>query len=332
MQAAEWLRNRPIQAYAIALLAFLIALWLRFTVDHALPVGFPYLTFFPAVLLTAFFCGTGPGIVVAVLSVVSAWYWFIPPIASFELTSQSAIAVLFFVAILTADIFIIHVMHGALRRLVQEQARTAGLLEQQKTLFAELQHRTANNIAFISALLSMHKRKARGQADPVSVFDDATSRLESMARIHRRLYDPTNGDLQLDAYLAELVRDIFDSAGRERVDVSIVSRIEKLDVNRLITLSLVVSELATNALKHAFSNGTGRFAIELTPRGGSNVLRVRDNGPGFPHGFDPSGSDRLGFRVLYSFARNLNGTLDFRSDDGALVELVFPSNHQDKAA
>jgi hypothetical protein len=66
------LQSRPALCYALALAGFALALGLRFAVNEALPAGFPYLTFFPAVLLTAFFCGTGPGILIAVLSVPPA--------------------------------------------------------------------------------------------------------------------------------------------------------------------------------------------------------------------------------------------------------------------
>ncbi|WP_052715973.1 sensor histidine kinase [Devosia chinhatensis] len=319
-------------AYLVAIAAVALALLVRFLVNDALPTGFPYLTFFPAVLLTAFFCGTGPGIVAAMLSVVAAWYWFIPPFNSFSLDYQSTIAVVFFVAILSADILIIHLMHSSLRRLKQEQARTAHLLERQHTLFEELQHRTANNMSFIGALLSMHKRRAAHSPEVKSVFEDAASRLESMARIHRRLYDPTNNDLPLGAYLEDLLRDVFESAGREDIAIDVRTNIGRLDVNRLITLSLLVSELATNSIKHAYMDRQGRFSILLEDQGDMICVTVRDDGPGFPAGFDPSASDRLGFRVLSSFVRNLDGKLDFRSENGALTIITFPSADPKAAA
>lgn len=320
------MRARPVQSYLLALAAFAIALALRFAVNGVLPAGFPYLTFFPAVLLTAFFCGTGPGIVVAVLSVPSAWYWFIAPANSFGLDVQSAVAVLFFMAILSADLLIIHIMHAALDNLVREQARTASLLEQQKTLFEELQHRTANNMAFISALLAMYKRKVKADPELVAAFDSAAARLDTMARVHRRLYRPENIDLPLESYFEDLVTDIFRSSGREEVSVTVAAPAPRLDVHRLLTVSLVVSELAINAAKHAFIDGSGRFEVrfEASPDGGSYVLDVRDDGPGYPPGFDPAGSDRLGFRVLTSFARTLAGTLAFSSSDGATMRLEFP--------
>lgn len=325
LSQAEWFRERRAIAYGMGLLSFVLALLVRFSLNDVLPTGFPYLTFFPAVLLTAFFCGTGPGAVVAVLSIFSAWYWFIPPFNSFALDTQSAIAVIFFVVILCADLLIIHVMTAALRHLGKEQNRTARLLEQQKTLFEELQHRTANNMSFIGALLSMHKRRVRGQPEAVSAFEDAALRLDSMARIHRRLYDPTNINLAIDIYLRELLGDVFQSAGSKNIAVSVSSSVDQLDVNRLITLSLLVSELATNALKHAFNGRGGQFSIQLERQGQDYVLTARDDGEGFPEGFDPATSDRLGFRILTSFARTLDGTLSFHSDHGAVTRLTFPA-------
>jgi two-component sensor histidine kinase len=323
LDRAERFRQRPILAYCTAIAAFALALALRFALNGVLPTGFPYLTFFPAVLLTAFFCGTGPGIVTAALSVVAAWYWFIPPFDSFALDTQSTIAVLFFIVILTADILIIHLMHSALTRLREEQGRTAHLLERQNTLFEELQHRTANNMSFIGALLSMHKRRAAHLPEVRSVFEDASARLESMSRIHRRLYDPTNSDLPLDTYFGALLQDTFEGAGRNDITVDVRSSIGRIDVNRLITLSLIVTELATNAVKHAFAGRKGHFKLLLEDEGDTFRVTVRDDGPGFPDGFDPASGDRLGFRVLSSFARTLDGTLDFRTDNGALTTITF---------
>ena len=324
---AAALRQRPLLGYAIALLAFLAALGVRFAVNGVLPAGFPYLTFFPAVLLTAFFCGTRPGIVTALLSTIAAWYWFIAPAGSFGLDMQSGVAVLFFVAILSADILILHIMHSALADLGREQARTGELLEQQKTLFSELQHRTANNMAFISALLSMHRRKAKNQPEVVAAFESASARLDTMARVHRRLYDPTSIDMPVEIYLRELLADVIGSTGREGVEIAVDCEVARLDVNRLTTLSLIVSELAVNSSKHAFNGPGGRFEVNLlrSPDSATYTLRVRDDGPGFPDGFDPTTSDRLGFRVLNSFARSLNGQMAFRNDGGAVTEITFPA-------
>lgn len=329
------LQSRPALCYALALAGFALALGLRFAVNEALPAGFPYLTFFPAVLLTAFFCGTGPGILIAVLSVLAAWYWFIVPVESFALDLQSAVAVLFFVVILAADLLIIHTMRAAVTRLTREKALTSQLLDRQRTLFEELQHRTANNMAFIGALLSIQKRQLADNPQAVKAFEGATTRLNTMAQVHRRLYDPSNIDLPVGKYLHDLLADVLVSSGAPDVTIEVTSSVPRMDIDRLITLSLSATEIAINSVKHGFAGRTdGKLHVNLssTDDGATHVLTVRDDGPGFPDGFDPAGSDRLGFRVLRGFARTLSGTLEFRNDRGAVTELVFPAKAAEAAA
>lgn len=321
------LRARPVLAYGLAVGAFVVALVLRFAVNPYLPAGFPYLTFFPAVLLTTFFCGIRPGIVCGALSVLAAWYWFIAPVGSLALDLQSIVAVGFFVFIITADIMIIGVMHGAVGSLTLEQQRTAQLLEQQQSLFQELQHRTANNLTFVSALLQMHKRRSEGQPEAVAALDDASTRLDTMSNVHRRLYDPSSADLPVGSYLRDLLADVLEGAGRSDIEINVDSSVERMELNRLLTVSLVVVEIAINSAKHAtVRDQKSRLWIDLQPVAQSQdlLLSVRDNGPGYAPGFDPASSERLGLRILKSFARTLDGTLTFRNDSGAVTELRFP--------
>ena len=332
-RVAMRLQQHTVLCYGIAIAGFAVALGVRFAVNEALPSGFPYLTFFPAVLLAAFFCGTGPGIVTAVLSVTAAWYWFIAPANSFSLDLQSAVAVLFFVVILAADLLIIHTMRSAVTKFMNEQAKTTDLLERQHTLFEELQHRTANNLSFIGALLGMYKRRSRNQPEAVAAFEDAAMRLNTMAQVHRKLYDPTNIDLPVGSYLNDLLKDVLAGSGATHVRLEVVSRVGQIDIDRLITLSLFITEVAVNSVKHAFAGRPdGLLRVELSGGdGGQYVVTIRDDGPGLPDGFDPDASDRLGMRVLRSFARTLGGTLVFRSEKGAVTELSFPAT-SDRAA
>jgi two-component sensor histidine kinase len=327
-KAAARLRAKPVLAYGAALLAFGLALGLRFAVNPYLAAGFPYLTFFPAVMLTTFFCGIRPGILCGVLSVLAAWYWFIAPNNSFALDSHGAVAVAFFIFIIAADIVIIGVMHGAVADLMVEQQRTASLLELKQSLFEELQHRTANNLSFVSALLQMHKRRSADQPQTVAALDDASLRLDTMSNVHRRLYDPAAGDRPLDSYLRELLTDVLQGAGRSDIVLDVGCKLDGMELNRLLTVSLVVVEMAINSAKHALvmDQPTSLSVLLGTIAGTPDLLlSVRDNGPGFAPGFDPSQSDRLGFRILKSFARSLDGTLSFRTENGAVTEMRFPA-------
>jgi len=86
------LRRNPWLGHGFALLAFAAALVARFALDRSLPAGFPYLTFFPAVIITSFVAGTRAGLLCALLSGLAAWFWFIPPFGSFTVDRLSAVA------------------------------------------------------------------------------------------------------------------------------------------------------------------------------------------------------------------------------------------------
>ena len=90
--------------WGLAVLALGLALLTRYELEGSLPPGFPYLTFFPAILVSAYFLGTGPGIAVAVASGLAAWYFFIPPFNSFELTGATVVALIFFVFVAATEI------------------------------------------------------------------------------------------------------------------------------------------------------------------------------------------------------------------------------------
>src|SRR4051812_25591604 len=89
-------RLSRLTAWGLALIAFLVALTTRFAFDHLLPAGFPYLTFFPAVILTTFFAGVLPGAVCAIACGLAAWYWFIPPTGTFAINFSVLVALGFY--------------------------------------------------------------------------------------------------------------------------------------------------------------------------------------------------------------------------------------------
>lgn len=311
---------------ALALGTFAVALGLRMVLDGSLPSGFPYLTFFPAVIITAFFGGVGAGSLCALLCGLAAWYWFIPP-AGFALTGSSALALGFYVFIVTVDIGLIYLMHRAMQRLRAEQAVSSALAEQQRTMFEELQHRVSNNLAFIASLLNMSRRRIAGDpaAAPV-VIDEARARIETMARIHRRLHDPNSVDVPVERYLVEMCSDVLAIAGVRHVTCSVSAPEITLDIRKLTTLSHFVAEVLTNSLKHAFPDGrSGEVRISLTRQGDDLVLVIADDGVGLGPALDKQDGHGIGMRIMKSLAAHLRGEWTVSSERGVTTRLVFPA-------
>ncbi|WP_158292371.1 ATP-binding protein [Paracraurococcus ruber] len=155
------------RGYAIALVAFGLAFALRLALAEVLPpAGFPFLTFFPAVLLTAFFGGLGPGLLASALSVLTAWHVFLPPAWSFQLKGAAdAIALGFFGVILLVDCIVIHLMTRSLARVREERARSDGLAAELALRLTELRAAHAEGEAVRRRLAASEARLQALNAD-----------------------------------------------------------------------------------------------------------------------------------------------------------------------
>ncbi len=324
---ASRLRRRPAFGWAFAVASFLVATASRFAIADLLPPGFPFLTFFPAVMLTAFLGGTRQGIACAVMCTLAAWYWFIPPEASFGLDYQAAVALGFFIFVVTVDLVIIHLMNEAVEAEADQRRQALHLADERRTLFQELQHRIANNLGFVSSLLGLHRRRLAHNEEASVALEDARLRLETLSKVHRRLYDPEMSNRPLGETLDALCQDIVFASGRTGVTCRVDAAELSLPVERTMTLSLVLIEAVSNSLKHAFpEDRPGHIGISLKALGDDRYeLVVADDGPGLPDGFDPATSDRLGYKIMAGFARTLRGELGYETKNGAVTRLVFPA-------
>jgi signal transduction histidine kinase len=169
------------QGYAIGLLAFALALAGRFALIGVLPpTGFPFLTFFPAVLLTAFLGGLGPGLLVSALSILAAWHSFMPPAGSFTLkTTADVIALVFFAVILLVDCIVIHVMNRSLGRVRAEQRRNATLAGELAQRLTELGRREEELRAALAEGEAVRQRLAASEARLQALNQDLQARVEA---------------------------------------------------------------------------------------------------------------------------------------------------------
>lgn len=318
--------GRPVLSYGFAILLSIVAASIRLLVDGILPMGYPYLSFFPAVILAAFLFGRGPGIVAAVTCGFIAWYAFIPPEFSFKLSAGVAVSLAFFAFVSAIDIAIVHWMQRSNRRLLDERVRSGELAERSELLFRELQHRVSNNLQVVAALLTLQKRDV-GDPAARAALDEAARRLALIGRIHRQLHDPSGAQIGMAAFLDQLGRDLIDAAGKPgiRHHLTVDDDVE-LAPDAAIPVALIVAEAISNAIEHGFADREhGEIRVALGRQGKDVVLTIADDGHGLPDGFDLACSNSLGLRIATTFARQLGGRFEMVPGQGAIARLTLPA-------
>jgi two-component sensor histidine kinase len=309
-------RDRPALGLAAGGAFFVLASVLRWLLG-GVSEGFGPMTFLPAILLSGLFGGIRIGIAVALMCTLVAWVMFFPPYGTFILATPNIITMAIFVVTAALELFVIRTLNLAIDELSQARERS-------NVLFRELQHRVANNLQFVAAAL-MRRRKLL-KSDPVcaEALESAQARLETMSRVHRRLHDPTSLDQPLQSYLEALCTDLINASDTPNLRLTVESPPIVLTLNSLMSMSLIVAELVTNSLKHAFRDrADGIIAVKISGGRGVYTLSVADDGPGLPKDFATRAKSSLGQGILLSLAGQLHGKLSFASGPGTVAKLVF---------
>ncbi|MEM2124077.1 MAG: histidine kinase dimerization/phosphoacceptor domain -containing protein, partial [Methanolinea sp.] len=201
-------------------------------------------------------------------------------------------------------------------------------LREKDLLLREVHHRVKNNLQVITSLLNLQIRSAKSP-EVSAILRDTQSRIRAMALVHEKLYQ--SGDLSridICSYLRALVHQTFASHGTrpQKVTLSFTCETLSMDIGRAIPLGLIVNELVTNALVHAFPGDmAGTVTVRGERRGDGAEFSVADDGVGLPAGFDPERSTTLGLRLVYSLVAQLHGSIErLPAGRGTAFRLVIP--------
>jgi two-component sensor histidine kinase len=215
------------------------------------------------------------------------------------------------------------------RRLAEEKLRAS--LREKDTLLQELHHRVKNNLQIVSSLLYLQSQHSSEQ-DPRELFAKARQRIESMSLVHELLYrsdDLVSVDFatylrRLTLALTSFYRDCHQT---RQVAIEVRAMDAPFDLNRAIPCGLIVNELVTNSLKHAFPSGPGRVRIGFSrsAAGDAWVLTVADDGVGLREDAlqEPV---TLGLQLVRALVSQLDGRLEVRRDKerrGTTFEIRF---------
>jgi hypothetical protein len=231
---------------AAAVAITVIALVIRLSLDPVLPPGFPYITFFPAVVLSAFVFGLRPGLISATLGLLFSWYFFIPP-AGFGLTPGVGMALSLYVFVVAVDILLIHWMQSAQANALKERQISRDLAETRAVLFQELQHRVGNNLQMVGSMLALQKRGLTGEA--AQAIAEASHRVALIGAMPRALYRPAGAATGLLDLVDKVCTETITALGRDDVTLSVTGDPAiALEPSMAIPASVVVAETAANAL------------------------------------------------------------------------------------
>ena len=211
------------------------------------------------------------------------------------------------------------------RQLAEEQVRIS--LQKKEVLLKELHYRVKNNLQIISSLLNLQSQSLSGP-HALQMLIDSQNRLKSMALIHDILFRSRDlGRIDFTEYIKTISVQVFRSYGSflKKIALKIDANDIIFDVDTAITFGLIVTELVSNSLQHAFVDGReGSIYVKLfSDNNGILTLMVRDNSTGMTKHIDELHIDSLGLKLVVALTNQLAGAVEVDSCSGTASKITF---------
>ena len=209
-------------------------------------------------------------------------------------------------------------------------------LEEKEILLKEVHHRVKNNMQVISSLLNI-------QADTVSditlvtLLNESQQRIKSMSLIHENLYRSDNLlEINFENYIEMLANGLLRFYRFDNLAIGLQLDVDDiyLDIDRAVPCGLIINELVSNSLKHAWKgrSGTGTISISFKKinNGSDYCFSIGDDGIGVPEGFDIESATSMGLEIVRILTQQLDGTVKLENDNGTTFIIEFPGNNHEK--
>jgi PAS domain S-box-containing protein len=200
-------------------------------------------------------------------------------------------------------------------------------LEEKALLMNEIHHRVKNNLQVISSLLYLQSVYI---SDPnlIEILQNSRNRVEAMALLHEKIYQSKDiKSFNFKSYIEKIAEQLVNQYAITSLDIVLKTNIEniRLDIDQSILCGLIVNELITNALKHAFRGfKKGKIEISINEDEGTVNLSIKDNGRGLREDFIPSKNATLGIQLVARLVKQLEGELLLGSGEGTEFKITFP--------
>ncbi|MGZ4892343.1 MAG: sensor histidine kinase, partial [Halobacteriota archaeon] len=201
-------------------------------------------------------------------------------------------------------------------------------LKERETLLKEIHHRVKNNMQVVSSLLSLQASKAT-EPETIEMLNESQRRIRSMALIHEKLYRSGSlAEINFADYVGSLIDELLQMYNVAEGVITLTADSEnvQLGVDAAIPCALIINELVSNSLKHAFPDGrTGEVTVAIHRINGTYELTITDNGVGPPPDFDFRTTDSLGLQLVTGLVNQIDGTITLDRTKGTTFIITFKS-------
>ncbi|OPY61336.1 MAG: putative sensor histidine kinase pdtaS [Pelotomaculum sp. PtaU1.Bin065] len=218
------------------------------------------------------------------------------------------------------------------KELHASEAHLQIALHEKETLLKEIHHRVKNNLQIIHSMLNLQLPYIKDQ-QAIELFKESQNRVYSMALIHEKLYKSESlAKIDLAGYIRSLTTNLFLSYGvserviKPKIDIENLT----LNIDTVIPCALLINELVSNSLKHAFPNasayGGKTYEIRIDRRHGAGnkfILTVSDNGIGLPEDFEIQNCNSLGLKQVSVLVKQLKGAIYLNTSSGTEFTIIF---------
>lgn len=228
----------------------------------------------------------------------------------------------------TPKAFITTVRDITEKKRTEEQIKASA--KEKEVLLREIHHRVKNNLQVISSLLNLQAEHIK-DSQYTEMLKDSQHRIRAMALIHEKLYQSENlAYIDFDEYITSLVAGLVWSYGGKRDKVAVKTETEDiaLGIDTAIPCGLIINELVSNALKHAFpGDRKGEVMIQVRAVNGTIELTVKDNGVGIPGDIDFRKTESLGLDLVTTLVEyQLDGEITLDRTEGTAFTIIFKDN------
>lgn len=307
----------------LAALLTAVATFARLLVDMATPGVAPFIFIFPVIAAAVLISGPRAGLITLVATQLLAWYAIVPVQRSFQIASKAdGLGLL----LSTLAEFMLLGALAAYRAAMDANAELAvGRYEDARLALRELDHRTKNNLQLMQSILYL---KAQRTTDPEAKREltAAGARLGIVGGLNSYLLSSGTdlSNVALQPYLGTMCRHLKESLCPDGISLQCDISDCQIDADRALYVGLIVNELVTNAIKHAFPDGRGEIRVVLTCESEWIALIVRDNGQGKEMAAaDTQGG--LGTRLLHMMVGRVRGTMQELSGQGTGYRIEIPT-------